>query len=152
MAGRKPHSNIIKVITGNPGKRALNKSEPKAKRGIPPCPDWLSEKARSAWDEVSAILHDQLGVLTTADGMALQGLCEAHADWRAADDEIRSHGGALTYTTESGLIKAHPAVAMKSDADKRRRAWLAEFGLTPSARTKLAGFKDDKPQDPWDDF
>lgn len=149
MAGRKPKPTHLKIVQGNPGKRGLNRKEPHAEAGIPPAPSWLSDKAKSAWDEVAPLLQ-AMGVLTVADGMALQGLCEAHADWLAAGKELATHG--LTYMTGQGLIKANPAVSMKSDADKRRRAWLSEFGLTPSARAKLIGTKDDTPPDPWDNF
>ncbi|MGV3843346.1 P27 family phage terminase small subunit, partial [Citrobacter braakii] len=41
-------------------------------------------------------------------------------------------------------IKPHPAAMMKADAWKRLRAMLAEFGMTPSSRSKVSK---DKPDD-----
>ena len=32
---------------------------------------------------------------------------------------------------------SHPAVAVMQDADRRIKAWVAEFGMTPSARSRV---------------
>ncbi|MFK8827308.1 phage terminase small subunit P27 family, partial [Citrobacter freundii] len=45
---------------------------------------------------------------------------------------------------EIRMIKPHPAAMMKADAWKRLRAMLAEFGMTPSSRSKVSK---DKPDD-----
>jgi len=153
MANR-PKPTALKLIQGNPGKRTLNKSEPKPRKGIPPCPEWLSERAQSAWAAIAPEL-EAMGILTLADDTALQGLCEAYADWRSASAIVRENGETYTTSTMNGdtSIKPHPAVAMRSDADRRLRAWLTEFGLTPAARAKLSGGKgSDEPKDPWDNF
>lgn len=149
---RKPKPTVVHLRDGTRPRRS-RAAEPTPPRGLPSPPDWMSEKGRSAWGDIARILADQ-GVLTTADGAALQGLCEAHADWLAAARDVEAHG--LTYITHNRdgeeCIKANPAVAMKSDADRRRRAWLCEFGLTPAARAKVASADKGKLADPWDDF
>src|SRR3569623_481106 len=153
MAGRRPKPTNLRIIEGNPGKRALNKTEPKLPVAVPECPAILSERARGAWDSISPELI-KMGVLTTADGMALTGLCEAYADWLDAIDAIKRDGLTYETTNQQGetLIKANPAVAMKSNAVRRIRAWLIEFGLTPAARSKLSGKGADKPEAPGDAF
>lgn len=79
MAGRRPKPTHIKLIEGNPGKRALNEREPKPPRWKASAPpEHLSDKAKSAWESVVAIL-DNLGVLTTADAVALERLWGAYA-------------------------------------------------------------------------
>jgi hypothetical protein len=45
-AGRRPKPTRLKLITGNPGKRPLNRNEPNPKRIIPACPDFLQGEAR----------------------------------------------------------------------------------------------------------
>lgn len=45
MAGRKPKPTAIKELEGNPGKRKLNKKEPKPDKGMPVCPEWLLPEA-----------------------------------------------------------------------------------------------------------
>jgi len=74
-------------------------------------------------------------------------MCEARADWLSARDEITAAGGE-TYVTEAGLIKAHPAVAMRNDAARRLQSLLAEFGMTPSSRSKVSAKDEDGKADP----
>ena len=149
MANRaKP--TAIKVLAGNPGKGKICKTEPKPRFGAPACPDWLNARAKSAWANVVPELLS-VGVLTIADGLALQQLCEAYADWKEACEIIGREG--ITYIDDKGNSKINPAARIKSDADKRVRMWLIEFGLTPSARTRLSGGKSAEEQaDPWSTF
>ena len=48
-AGRKPKPTAIKELEGNPGKRKLNKKEPKPEKGMPVCPEWLLPEAKAEW-------------------------------------------------------------------------------------------------------
>lgn len=139
-AGRRPKPSALKVMTGNPGKRALPKDEPKPKRGMPGKPTWLSKPARKYWPKIAAEL-DRMGVLTTADGTALGLLCDVLAHYIEARDMMEEEG--LTYESESReggvMIRPHPSVKIASDAWKRARAMAIEFGLTPAARAKVGG-------------
>lgn len=51
--GRKPIPTAIKELEGNPGKRALNKKEPKPKRKAPKCPMWLDIEAKKRMEKNS---------------------------------------------------------------------------------------------------
>lgn len=139
MKGRKPRPTHLKIVTGNPGKRPLNPAEPKVSRSRPSAPAHMSDKARETWGYVSGLL-DRMGVLAEVDAVALEMLCEAYADYLAARDELEAFGSNYyTTLTQQGdcMHRAHPAVAQKNDADRRIRAWLCEFGLTPSARARV---------------
>ena len=46
QCGRKPKPTAIKELEGNPGKRKLNKHEPKPIKRAPPCPKWLTDDAK----------------------------------------------------------------------------------------------------------
>ena len=46
MAGRKPKPTAVKELEGNPGKRKLNRKEPKPDKGMPTCPEWLLPEAK----------------------------------------------------------------------------------------------------------
>jgi P27 family predicted phage terminase small subunit len=106
----------------------------------------MSDRGREAWGYVVAVL-DRMGVLTEADAMAVELMCEARADWLSARDAIIEAGGE-TYKTDAGLIKAHPAVAMRNDAARRLQSLLAEFGMTPSSRSKVSAKEGDDKADP----
>jgi len=152
VRGRKPKPTQLKVLAGNPGKRKLNKAEPKPMRGIPECPEYLPPRAKAAFLELGERL-DRMGVITVADGMALELLAFAYEEWRSANDlivdaaELSKFEGdvvrfkdGMTYETQSDagtIVRAHPANRLSSDAFKRIRMMLVEFGLTPSSRARV---------------
>ena len=138
MAGRRPKPTHLKVVAGNPGKRALNKAEPQPNRQIPSCPAHLKDAAKVAWGRLSVML-DRIGVLTEADAYALERACACYAELLELQTLVDRDG--LTYSTTStageAVIKGNPAVAMLADADRRFKGYLVEFGLTPAARSKV---------------
>ena len=149
MPGRRPKPSHLKVVTGNPGRRPLNKDEPKPCRELPSPPDHLSDAARVAWGRLSVLL-DRMGVLTEADVVALERAAECYAEilrYREIIDE-ESEVYWADSSTGGRLLKANPAVAMLADADRRLKGYLVEFGLTPAARTKVKKNDPDGEEDP----
>jgi P27 family predicted phage terminase small subunit len=143
----------MKSLRGNPGRRPLNQREPKAQRGQPPRPNWLGKRGNEAWVELSQLL-DGMQVLTLPDGPALALLCATYDDYREARDVVDEHG--MTYESQNTLtgaviVRPRPEVAIMSDAAKRMRNLLVEFGLTPSARSRLH-VGGDLPVDPLEEF
>jgi P27 family predicted phage terminase small subunit len=136
-AGRKPKPTALRVLQGNAGKRELNAKEPKPKAAPPPKPGHLTENASAAWDRVAPELH-AMGLLTVIDGLALELLVCAYDDWREAHVEVASEGATYETESQSGrMVRAHPQVAIRSDAWRRVKSILAEFGLTPSSRSRI---------------
>ncbi|MGJ8680506.1 phage terminase small subunit P27 family [Paraglaciecola sp.] len=150
MSTPKPTPTVLKLIKGNPGKRAINKNEPKPERGIPKCPAHLDTKAKTAWKKLCQRL-DQMGVLTLADEYALEILCSVYARIRDLQKAVKKYG-CTTYETTSTAgdmtVKAYPEVAQLEKAESLFRSYLTEFGLTPSSRTKLEINPDKDPDDP----
>lgn len=146
MAGRRPKPTHLKVVQGNPGRRPLNDKEPEPPKGIPAPPAGLSDVASKVWGEMSALLN-RMGVLTVADTLALERLCECYAEIAECRAVLRESG--RTYETISygggtgedavhnTMHRARPEVAMLADADRRFKSYLVEFGLTPAARSKI---------------
>jgi P27 family predicted phage terminase small subunit len=153
MAGRKRKPTALRLVDGNAGKRPLPRHEPKPAAEPPPKPTHLSELAAEAWDRVAPELH-RLGLLTVVDGVALELLACAYDDWRSAHADVVAEG--ITYETENAqggrMVRAHPAVAVRSDAWRRVKSILAEFGLTPSSRAKLDVAPPDGATDPADAY
>lgn len=161
MAGRRPKPTHLKVVSGNPGKRALNKREPKPERVVPSCPEHLGTEGKVAWGRLCAVL-DRMGVLTEADALALERLCDCYAEILECRLLVARDG--RTYSSIRGigdedskieqvLMKANPAVAMLADADRRFKGYLVEFGLTPAARSKVQVKGDgDSEKDPLQEF
>jgi len=92
-AGRKPKPTLLKVITGNPGHRPLNRNEPSPKRLVPSCPDFLQGEARKAWHKGSRKLF-RIGLLTEIDDMALAILCQSWAKYLRCFGKIPRDGTA----------------------------------------------------------
>ena len=101
-----------------------------------------------------SLLLDGMGVLTTADSLALERLCDIYADILQLRETIAIEGRTYTTKTQMGdfLIKANPAVAMLADADRRFKSYLVEFGLTPAARTKVKVDGGEEKEDPLSQF
>jgi P27 family predicted phage terminase small subunit len=153
MRGRRPKPTHLKIVAGNPGKRALNYSEPKPKRALPKPPADISDDARVVWNRFASFLHKN-GVLTELDVLALRQLCEAYADYQRAKAVLEAFGSHYYESVSregSVMYRAHPAVADMKDADRRFKAWLAEFGATPSARSRVTAV-DTPDDDPADDY
>ena len=153
MAGRRPKPTPLKLVTGNPGKRAINKKEPKPAREIPSPPSHLTDEGKTAWGRLSVLL-DGMGVLTVADAFALERLCDIYAEILILREDIKTEGRTYKTETQQGdtLTKANPSVAMLADADRRFKSYLVEFGLTPAARSKVNVNGGEKEEDPLNAF
>ena len=132
--GPAPQPTRLRVLQGNPGKRALPKNEPHPRDVAPVCPDWLDEEAKAEWARVSPILED-LGLLTEADGTALAGYCQAYATWRRATAVLQSKG--YVVNTPSGYKQQRPEVAIAMKSMVLVKVFCAEFGMTPSSRSRI---------------
>jgi len=139
MAGRRPLPTAAKVLKGTFRKDRANPQEPKPPTGRMCEPDWLKGQALWAWRQLSQMLGEQgMKVLTRADRHALMLLCDAYREYREARALVEKEGQVVTVFTQTGTRPmAHPAVAISSDAWRRVRLMLVEFGLTPSARSKV---------------
>lgn len=144
--GPRPTPTALKLIQGNPGKRALPKNEPKPKAEIPRMPPELSAEAKKHWRIVAKQLVD-MKVLTKIDGHALALYCEAYARWRHANDQIRKYGVAVK--APSGFPIQSPYLAIANKAFDQMRSMLVEFGMTPSARTRVQTVEPKDDDNPW---
>lgn len=133
--GRKPKPTAVKVLEGNPGKRKLNDAEIKLKQDKPPkCPDWLEKEAKEEWKRLAKNLFS-LGVLTDLDVTTFASYCQAYARWREAEEFISQHGTLVK--TPSGYWQQVPQVSIAHQNQKIMMQAAAEFGLTPSARSRI---------------
>ena len=135
--GRKPKPTAIKKLEGNPGCRPLNIAEPKP-TGSPVCPDWLEDEAKAEWERMGKILED-MGVLTEVDTMAFAGYCQAYARWKEAEEFLSQHGSIIR--TPNGYLQQVPQVSIAQTNLKIMLKFCEQFGLTPSARSRITANK-----------
>lgn len=144
--GRKPKPTALKILEGNPGKRPLNKNEPKPEKKAPKCPAWLEPEAKKEWRRMTKTL-EAIGVLTQVDATAFAGYCQAYARWKEAEEFLSKHG--TIFKTPSGYIQQVPQVSIAQTYLKIMKDFCSEFGLTPAARSRICiGAGENKNDDP----
>ena len=138
-AGRRPKPTKQKQLAGNPGKRALNTSEPEfAAITNVECPAWLQDKefAGLMWETVCPQLCSQ-ELLTTVDLHNLEAFCAAYDRWRRAEDEVDKLG-LVVEGAQGGWVK-NPACTVANESLRQLNTFGALLGLDPSSRTRLIG-------------
>jgi P27 family predicted phage terminase small subunit len=151
MRGRKPKPVAQQIAEGDPRRHGVNKlrermeAEPKASRGLPPCPKHLGARAKKVWkfwaEELEAMNLDR-----RPDAQMLEGAAVAYEAAVKASEMLELQGSviakkALDPTTQKIVvidIKAHPAVAQRNAAWALVRAFCSEFGFSPSSRARLS--------------
>ncbi len=156
MPGPSPKPTELKKLQGNPGKRALNKREPKFS-GVPVCPEWLTPSAKTEWDRVVKELA-ALDMLKAVDSSALAAYCQSYARWQSAERQIDCDGQTVMepITNKAGevvghKIKRHPSVSIAKDALAQMLRASALFGFDPSSRSRLS-VGEPTAADPFADF
>ena len=134
MRGRPPKPSNLKLVTGNPGKRALNRNEPETEllADLDP-PAHLDDSSQAVWRELAPMLR-RLQVLTVADVLALEILCNAVADYRYA----RAQGGATPVVlSEKGSQMLSQWKVVEQMSSKRAEGFMSKFGMDPVSRTRI---------------
>lgn len=151
MAGRKPKPTSLKLLDGNPGHRAINRNEPKF-GGVPTCPKHLSKVAKAEWKRVSGELIAQ-GLLTTVDRAALAAYASCWSRWIVAEENIEKFGLVIK-SPKSGYPIQNPYLGVANTALDQMRKFLIEFGMTPSARSRIhaSGDGGSNPGDAFSEF
>ena len=129
--GRKPKPAHLKLIEGNAGKRPLPTKKVKISSKIR-MPNGMSPEEKRVWKYMLA--HLPTGMVKVADVISLRTYCEAVAEYDMAGAKLKS--GYLV-KAKSGAARLSPWVRVRKEAWDRMHKLSAEFGFTPSARTKL---------------
>jgi P27 family predicted phage terminase small subunit len=141
MTGRKPAPTALKLLRGgDKNKNRTNLEEPQPTvTPNPDPPDWLDEEAKQEWLRLAPMLG-RLGVLTETDAQALAGYCETWATWKTATQKLRQFGMVIK-VKEGDLPVISPYVKIAHNATVQMRAYLVEFGMTPSSRARVHATK-----------
>ena len=137
--GAKPKPTALKLVRGNPGKRPLGKAEPKPKPNVPTPPPHLCEDAVDEWQRVCGELA-ALGIISNLDRAALSAYCQAYGRWAQAERalaKMKNDAGGLIIQTQSGNMIQNPLVGVANKAMADMVRYCVEFGMTPSARTRI---------------
>lgn len=146
----KPHA--LKVLEGNPGKRALDISggiNPRIE--IPSPPAHLSKEAKKEWKRITPLL-EELGLISKLDRAALGLYCQVAG--RLAELETAFNGQiallvakGIDYAdavyqvshavTPSGYAQQSVMVQLIKSHREQLHRYLMHFGLSPAARGRV---------------
>ncbi|MCU9848951.1 phage terminase small subunit P27 family [Defluviimonas sp. WL0024] len=135
MRGRKPKPTALKLIEGNPGKRPINGSEPKPPTSQPTCPAHLSPTAKTEWKRLATVLNE-IGLLTQIDRTVLAAYCQAYGRWVEAERKLAETPPLIK--TPAGYVQVSPWITISNKQVELMTRLMAELGLSPSARSRLA--------------
>jgi len=129
--------NAIHELRGNPGKRPLNKHEPKPERKMPRMPDLVKsdERAKKHWKRLAPMLL-RMKCLTEADAIALANLCLDMSTLEQAQEKLQKTG-LLVKTDKTGAVHQNPLLRLIAETSTRVSRGLREFGMTPSSRARI---------------
>ena len=134
----------LRVLQGNPGKRAINRNEPQVEplADLRP-PTWLDATARRCWRENAPVLA-RYGLLGEADVMAFGLYCQAWSRYRATQTALRE------IKPDDERYRAIAITLEKAEASMR--AIAGEFGMSPQSRARLSVTGGPKDVDPMEEL
>lgn len=135
--GRKPLSIEDKEARGNPGQRPLT---PKAERPLtdrlfemPPPPPYLGKYGTAEWNRTGPKLV-KAKMLNETDLPAFEAYCLNIDLMIDARIDIKDNG--MQVLGHRGYVR-NPAIAAFGQASTAIRGFVSEFGLSPSARSRI---------------
>ncbi|MEH7103393.1 phage terminase small subunit P27 family [Bacillus velezensis] len=149
---RPAKSATLQLIQGNPNKkntdelaaRADHEKKIKMRSDNIKAPPWLNKIAKKEFKRVAALLSE-VEIITEADISMLAAYCNAYSQY-VSISEIIEKDGIMVHTEghdEDGnpiqlIGEEHPLLKRQKNYYDQMKSAANDFGLTPSARAKLA--------------
>jgi len=149
MAGRKPLPTHLKLVKGTARPHRLNKAEPKPVVAVPEPPNHLDAPAQAKFTEMAELLARH-GVMTELDIGALARYVVIWRRWIEAEGEVKRRGPVVKTSNDNIIQNPFLSVANKCLAQMHQIE--AEFGLTPSSRSRIRMAEPVEKADPFEDF
>ena len=132
--GPKPKPIEEKRLAGNPGGRALDEERQGPVSAAARVPHGLSRGAKKFWRK-NALERIEMGILRVSDIPAFMLMAEHWNVALQAAQRVEKEG--LTTTDEHRCIRKSPLLQVFRDNSTAYRLYASEFGMTPSARTRV---------------
>ena len=144
MRGRLAKPLEMHILNGNPSRINIKKRESysvKPDRSIPECPAHLDDIAVAEWKRMSPILYN-LGLLTDIDATAFASYCQLYSRWVKIERKLSKE----KLVNSKG--KQNPLISASKQTLQLLRGYITEFGMTPSARSRMAIASEKNMNDP----
>jgi P27 family predicted phage terminase small subunit len=145
MAGRKRIPTALKLIKGTAQPCRMNKNEPAPDPAPPRVTKWLPDEQAKKYFLLLMERLERVGLASKTFQEMLGLAAQRMAEIDALNKVITEEGSTYTATRldKNGVmiteqIKAHPAVAQRSEAMRHLQSLLAEFGLSPAEISKVS--------------
>jgi P27 family predicted phage terminase small subunit len=123
-------------------------------KGAPEPPASLDAAVRKHWKALTGLL-EEAGQLSRLDEDGLLLYLTLWSRWRKAEREIArpaEDGGGEVIVARNGYAQPSPWYTISVQCMRDMKAYLAEFGLSPKARSKLTVNPTEEVGDQWSEF
>ena len=133
MPGPRPTPTKLLKLRGSWRAKTRN-GEPEPEVCIPDRPTFLCEIALAEWDAVTHEL-ETMGTAAKVDHATVESYCVVYARWRNAEAALAEQGTVVK--SPNGYPILNPNLSVANEALRQMRAFAAELGLSPAARTRI---------------
>lgn len=120
---------ILKLRNSTALRKPTHKhTEPAAPKGCPSCPRWLDKEGKSEWKRIVESLK-AMGILSRSDRAVLAGLCQ---NWSLFVRTSKQLNELPVLDRDS-----RPVATTNGESYRNYLRACEQFGLTPSARTRI---------------
>lgn len=144
--GVKPKPTNLKLIEGIERKDRINENEPKPAGPSLESPPYLINEAKKIWNKYALVLKN-LRIFKQTDELALATLCQEAGRYIELQEIINNKKNYIVSNVRHGE-KPIPEMAMSRECLKQIRALMIEFGMTPSARSRISVSDNPDEEDP----
>jgi P27 family predicted phage terminase small subunit len=134
VRGPKPTSTVVKLITGNPGRRPINAREAKPRVLIPDPPVLLKGDALREWRRITRLLAE-VGLITKLDRGVIAAYCQAWSRWIQCERMLETTG--LLIKAPNGYPMYSPYLSASNKALDQVRQLSEQIGLSGSSRSRI---------------
>jgi P27 family predicted phage terminase small subunit len=141
--GRKATPSALREISGNAGRRPVNKNEFRPVAEAPDCPRHLKGESKKEWTRITVELA-AYQMISAVDRGALAMLCTQWGRYVEAEDMIAeaakksADGNGLCTVSPNGHLVHSFALVASNKAIELYHKLCSDFGLTPAARVNMA--------------
>jgi len=111
----------------------------------PQCPDYLDAIAAAEWNAIVPHL-ERLQLIHAIDTTALAMYCSAFSRWRDAEEKCKKYGE-VVLSPKQNYPQVSSFFTVRNQAFDHMKKMLAEFGMTPASRKRLAIDAEDEAND-----
>lgn len=135
--GPKPMPRNLKIVKGADRPSRMNDDEPILPVAIPDAPDHLEGGEIDCFYDVAGKLA-RMRVISEADADAISVYAVNWIRWQEATAKVREMG--MVVKSPKNYPIQNPFLAIANRCQKECVSIMAEFGLTPSSRTRVKAY------------